>query len=59
VDTSPAQEGTGNVLYPTLISMMDLSLKVLLCLVESQCGDSIDNGGDFGLMRFALFNVFP
>jgi hypothetical protein len=35
-----------------------LELKVLLCLVKSQCGDSIDNGGDFMLMGFALLNLF-
>jgi hypothetical protein len=42
-------EGTGNVLYPALISRMDLiALKVLLCLVKSPCGDSIDSNGDLG-----------
>jgi hypothetical protein len=31
-------------------------VKVLLCLVKSPGDNSIDNGGDFGLMGFVLFN---
>jgi hypothetical protein len=33
--------------------------KVLLCLLlKSPCGDSIDNGGDFGLMRLFYLIYF-
>jgi hypothetical protein len=33
-------------------------LIVLLCLVRSPCGDSIDIGGDFRLVGFTLFILF-
>jgi hypothetical protein len=56
VTMSYSLEGTGNVLYPT--NCHDgFDLKVLLCLVKSPFGDSIDSGNDFSSWDLLYFLV--
>jgi hypothetical protein len=44
---------------PNSIFQDGFDLKVLLCLVKSPCGDSIDNDGDLGSWDVLFLNFKP
>jgi hypothetical protein len=55
----PTGGGHMKCALPNSHSNDGFDLKVVLCLVKSPCcGDSIDNGGDFGLMGFVFLIFF-